>query len=376
LIVCEHRPPCPGCPRLGAPDIDPGARAALTALSEENGLGALRVIVGPALGFRHRARLAVRGRVTSPKVGIFETGSHRVVAIPRCLVHHPLVNEVAREVRRAVVESRTSAYSDAAHYGIVRYVQIVVERRTTTAQVVVITNSETPAPVEALLGALRARLGERLHALFWNGNPARANRILGPIWSHITGPEAIEESMGGARVFYPPGAFGQNHTALAARLVDLVHEWVPDGARVLELYAGVGPIGLGLTTRVESVTFNEISGDSLRGLDMGVAALDPSVQGRVKIVRGAAALASSVVASSDVVVADPPRKGLDAEIKNALVAAPPRLFVYVACGLPSFLDDAAQLLASEKFRLAELAVFDMFPYTNHVEVAARFDRRD
>ncbi len=48
-----------------------------------------------AFGYRHRKRLAVRGRAASPKIGIFQEGSHRVVDIPRCLVHHPLVNEVA-----------------------------------------------------------------------------------------------------------------------------------------------------------------------------------------------------------------------------------------------------------------------------------------
>ena len=94
-LECTHRPPCPGCPRLGATDVPDGARSALTALARDAGLAGIDVVRGAQLAFRHRARLAVRGRAAAPKIGLFETGSHRVVHIPRCLVQHPLVNDVA-----------------------------------------------------------------------------------------------------------------------------------------------------------------------------------------------------------------------------------------------------------------------------------------
>jgi tRNA/tmRNA/rRNA uracil-C5-methylase (TrmA/RlmC/RlmD family) len=76
------------------------ARAALGTLLAAAGLPPPVVVEGASFGYRHRARLAVRGRAASPKIGIFQEGSHRVVDIPRCLVHHPLVNEVAASPRR------------------------------------------------------------------------------------------------------------------------------------------------------------------------------------------------------------------------------------------------------------------------------------
>jgi tRNA/tmRNA/rRNA uracil-C5-methylase (TrmA/RlmC/RlmD family) len=69
---------------------------ALTALCREADVPPPAVVEGPPFGYRHRARLAVRGRSASPKVGIFQEGTHRIVDIPRCLVHHPLVNEWRR----------------------------------------------------------------------------------------------------------------------------------------------------------------------------------------------------------------------------------------------------------------------------------------
>jgi len=84
--------------------------------------------------------------VGSPKLGLFELGTHRVVHIPTCSVHHPLINRVAAVVRRALVDARVSSYSDKAHLGLARYLQVVVERSSQSAQVVIVANSATPRP--------------------------------------------------------------------------------------------------------------------------------------------------------------------------------------------------------------------------------------
>ena len=75
------------------------------------------------------------------------------------------------------------------------------------------------------------------------------------------------------------------------------------------------------------------------------------------------------------VIADPPRKGLDPELTDVLAEQPPARFLYVSCGLDSFLSDAARLTEGGALRLAALTAFDLMPYTGHVELVARFDRR-
>ena len=72
---CPHRPPCPGCPRYGVAGIEASATERLAALAARAGLELARPQLGSPLGFRTRARLAVRGRAASPKVGIFQTGT-------------------------------------------------------------------------------------------------------------------------------------------------------------------------------------------------------------------------------------------------------------------------------------------------------------
>ena len=372
-LICPHQPSCPGCPRLGHPGPEPQALARLTALALRLGAAPPEVRRGPSTGFRRRARLAIRGRADAPKLGIFQSGTHRAVHIPRCLVHHPVINRVAALVRESLARQGIPTYSDQAHAGLVRYMQVVVERQTELAQVSLVTNQAAPQGLEPLFADVQRAIGEQLHGLWWNGNPERTNTILGPHWQHVSGQQHVEDRSGNARLFYPPHAFGQSNLDLAMQLAADVRALSRPGERVLELYAGVGAIGLALAASAGELWLNELGEGSLQGLELGVAALPPEQAAKVRIVRGPAAEAASLVAGRDFVIADPPRKGLDAALLQALRAAPPPRFAYVSCDADSLERDASQL--EGPFRLASLTAYDLFPHTEHVESLAVFERR-
>jgi 23S rRNA (uracil1939-C5)-methyltransferase len=374
-LVCPHRPACPGCPRFGERGADPAALLRLSEFSNEAGLAPPKVVNGPALGFRHRVRLAVRGRANNPKLGLFELRSHRVVHIPDCRVHHPLINDVARVVRSAMADLRIPPYSDGAHAGRIRYLQVVVERATQSAQLVIVSNELAPDGLEALFERVRTELGARLHSLHWNGNPERTNSILGPHWQKLCGPDTVIENVAGTRLHYPPGAFGQSNLPLADALAARVRELVPEGSAVLELYAGVGALGLPLVQRVSRLALNELGPDSLAGLNRGMAELAPELAARVHVHPGAAATCTPLLAGAGIVIVDPPRRGLERPLLDALLESPPERLIYVSCGLESFLEQARELLSSSRYTLEGLEVFALFPYTEHVETLAWFGRR-
>ena len=371
---CPHRPPCPGCPRFGELGLGLAARTTLAELSRAHGLPEPAVISGGTVGFRLRARLAVRGRVGSPKLGLFEEGTHRVVHIPNCSVHHPLINRVASVVRRALVDARVTCYSDRAHLGLVRHVQVVVERGSQTAQVVLVANSATPEPLAACLDLVRERLGQDLHSLWFNANQEPTNVILGPRFEHWYGPASVVEHFGGAAIYYPPGAFGQSNLDIAQSLIEHLREQIPPGAKALEFYAGVGAIGLSVLGQVSEIRMNELSPHSLAGLELGLAQLEPTSRAKVSVIPGEAGASSSQAAGAEVVIADPPRKGLDPELSTYLSEQPPARFLYVSCGLESFLKDVERLTSPGKLRLAALTAFNLLPFTEHVETVARFER--
>jgi len=209
------------------PGLAQAAESALGNLAAQHGLGPVPVISGEMTGFRQRARLAIRGRVGSPKLGLFELGTHRVVHIPNCVVHDPLINRVAEVVRRALVEARVSPYSDQAHAGVARYLQVVVERSSRTAQVTLVANAEDPSSLEPCFDLIRDRLGPELHSLWWNRNTERANTILGSEFRLIAGAASVVEHFGGAAIHYPPGAFGQNNLGIAERIIEHVQRSYP-----------------------------------------------------------------------------------------------------------------------------------------------------
>ncbi len=332
------------------------------------------MISGQTAGFRLRARLAIRGRQGSPKLGLFELGTHRVVHIPNCSVQHPLINRVASVVRRALVDARVTCYSDYTHLGLARYLQVVVERSSQTAQVVMVANSATAEPFAACFELIRERLGGELHSLWFNANRERSNTILGPDFQNWCGPAGVVERFGGAAVHYPPGAFGQNNLDIAQRIIEHVRTQIPEGARVAEFYAGVGAIGLSVLTQACEIRMNEAGAQSLHGLELGLAQLDPANRAKISVFPGPAGAARLAASGAQVVIADPPRKGLDPELTEYLGVHPPERFVYVSCGLESFLDDAARLTSYGKLRLGALSAFNLLPFTGHVETVARFER--
>jgi tRNA/tmRNA/rRNA uracil-C5-methylase (TrmA/RlmC/RlmD family) len=332
------------------------------------------VISGATSGFRLRARLAIRGRLGAPKLGMFQLGTHRLVHIPNCSVQHPLVNHVAAVVRRTLVDAAVPPYSEAAHRGLARYLQVVVERGSQRAQVVLVANSETAEPLAACLDLIRDRLGDALHSLWFSAHCVRSNTILGPEFRNWCGPASVIERFGGAAVHYPPGAFGQSNLDIAERIVEHLRARIPDGARVAEFYAGVGAIGLSLLSRVSAMRMNEMSPHSLQGLSFGIAALDPTDRAKVAVVPGPAGAVCEAMRGADTVIADPPRKGLDANLLQSLCADPPARFLYVSCGLQSFIEDTARLTSTGQLRLRELAAFNLMPYTEHVETVATFER--
>jgi 23S rRNA (uracil1939-C5)-methyltransferase len=378
MDVCSHRPPCPGCPRFAEPGVASGALARLERLAAETGAELSNVESAAPIGHRHRARLMVRGRAASPKIGLFQTGSHRIVDTPQCQVHHPVINRVAAALKRAIRATSAAPYADAPHRGLVRALQVAVERASQRAQVVVVVNALDPESSRPLLDVFARELDDDgdLHSLWWNGNAERSNVILGARWHHCSGPTALVETIGNARVFFPPGAFGQSHLALADRIVAAVHALARGTDRIAEWYAGCGAFGLGLLARGADVAFNEESPHALTGLGRGIEELGTAAKLRAEIVPGRAGDCPQLARDRELGLVDPPRRGLDPELLAALCAEPPPRLAYVSCGVESLERDARALSSSGRLRLQRLVPYALFPFTEHVETLAVFECSD
>ncbi len=373
---CPHRSACPGCPRFALADPPERAWRQIREITRAAGLPEPHFHSTPGRGHRLRARLAVRGRARSPKIGLFQAGSHRIADTPNCPVHHPLINGAARALRAAIRETGIEPYADRPHRGALRYAQFVVERESERVQVVLVGCGADPEILGALPEVYADKLGSRLQGLFFNAQPERTNAILGPTMTRLRGEPATRERIGDVEVFFPPGAFGQNHLPLFDRAVERIAGIVPEDSVIGEMYCGVGSIGLGLLRTARQIRFNERSPDGLIGLDLGLAARPAEERARAAHFPGSAGERLDAIEGAQIVIVDPPRRGLDPELCEALTARPPKRLVYLACGLERLIEDLVRLQAPGRLRLAGLEVFDFFPFTEHVETLVWLDADD
>lgn len=267
---------------------------------------------------------------------------------------------------------KLSPYVDGPHRGLVRYLQVLVPARLPGLQVTIVTNDDSPKSSESLFAAFEKEMDSEVTSLWWNGQPERSNSILGPHWQLMKGVEFTADKILDAEVHFHPAAFSQANPILFDRIVEHINEEVPAKARILELYCGVGGIGLNLIEDASSIVFNEHSRAAIQGLEKSLAALPALLQEKSQVHMGPAADAASAIAAADVVVADPARKGLDPEVMKTIIRQPPEVLVLVACGFESFLRDAKRLIDSRAMTLSSLTPVALFPYGDQVETLAIF----
>lgn len=178
-----------------------------------------------------------------------------------------------------------------------------------------------------------------------------------------------------------PGMFWQVHPALAPALCAVLRDWAPScaGGVAWDLYGGAGVLATVLADVVQpqgSVTVVESDRRAVAAGEEALADLSQVrwVTGRVERVLAAASTAG-LAGPPDLVVADPPRRGLGREVVHALADAAPGRVVYVACDPASLARDLASF-AGRGYRLIQLRAFDAFPMTHHFETVALLEPTD
>ena len=187
-------------------------------------------------------------------------------------------------------------------------------------------------------------------------------------------PIEIEAAPGAGTVRISPGVFFQANAALRGALAEAVHLLSEGGERVLELFAGSGFFTLGLAERFRRVLVVESQGRATQDLARN---LEAAGHENVEIVTGLAErkLESPALAefAPDVIVLDPPRKGLEGAAADRIASLGAARIVYVACDPATQARDVARIVR-QGYRLTDLRAFDFFPQTPHVESIALLER--
>ncbi|HEX8768219.1 MAG TPA: RsmD family RNA methyltransferase, partial [Jatrophihabitans sp.] len=212
------------------------------------------------------------------------------------------------------------------------------------------------------------------------GRPGGHRRSTRPVLSteQLSGPPALHYLVAGRRFTVHPAGFWQTHPAAAEVFTETVlRAAVPrQGVRVLDLYAGSGLFTAALASAVTGTgRVLGLEADPTAVADAGANLADQPWAGvrratvTAQAVEAAAAELSTDAGRLDIVVLDPPRSGAGREVLTAILAAQPRVVVYVACD-PSALARDVRIAMDAGWRLDELSAFDAFPMTHHVECIA------
>lgn len=233
--------------------------------------------------------------------------------------------------------------------------------------------------------------GEALVALVGRGPAAKAvdlghrlvdAGIAGVAWSEadprgrfrrgverVAGRRTVPQRFNHLTLSVAATSFSQPNALGAAALYLQVTQWAGRGASALDLYAGGGAIAFHLADRFGEVTALEVeSGAVARGrTDAGRLGID-----NVRFVRGNAGRLDPPT-GYDVVVVDPPRAGLSAELRDALIAGTFERLVYVSCDAATWARDVADLHL-KGLELRRVEPYDLYPHTHHVELLSLLER--
>ncbi len=362
-LRCKYFPLCPGCEVQGDVSLPPIYEELKTFFAPHLPLS---LTVKEITGWRHRSKLAVRGTVSRPQIGLFKQGSHDVISIPSCPLHHPSINRVCAHVQRKMIELKIAPYCEKTHQGCLRYLQCAVERKTGRVQLVLVVNHKDPA-LERFVQQLY--IEEAFHSLWLNVQPARTNRIFGDEWILCKGEPYLWETLCQVDCAFHPACFGQAHLSLYDDVLNTIQTWVPPNQNILELYAGMGTIGLNLASQSTAVTCVEINPYAKECFEASRLKLPSALQDKITFETNTADQAQI---NHDLVIVDPPRKGLEPKVLEAIHQGTSQL-IYLSCGPQSFQRDCEYLLARGwKIERAEGYLF--FPGTNHVEILCKLTK--
>ena len=351
-------------------------RSCLNRIGGEN-LTEVPILAAPTCrGYRNKAQYPVASHKGRAYAGFFKAGTHSVVENDRCLILPDEMDQVKDIIIDHMNRFRIPAYDEIAHTGLVRH--IYVRRGVVSGQVLVclVINGRKLPHAEKLTESLKKVPGFTSFVL--SVNTKKGNTILGDEFITLYGPGTIEDTLCGLVFRLSPRSFYQVNHHQAQRLYRAAIEQagITKEDTVLDLYCGVGTITLamaGAAGRVigvevipqavedakENAKRNGIENAEFFCGDAGQAALALEEQG----------------VRADVVVVDPPRKGLNADTIEALSRFAHRRIVYVSCDPATLARDVA-LLKERGYALKNAMAADLFPRCAHVETVVLLGRKD
>lgn len=330
------------------------------------------------LNYRNKAQYPIGiNKQGEPVIGVFANRTHEVIPIDNCLIQNKKSEEIAKFIIEFIKEKNISIYDEKTGKGLVRHIVTKVGIKTEEIMCVIVINGHKIPNENELVENLKTRYPE-IKAIVKNINMKNTNVILGQENINLYGNGYIEDILGEYKFKISPLSFYQVNPVQAEKLYNLGVSMaeITKNDVVFDLYCGIGTISLFMSKFAKKVYGIEIVEEAVKMAKENAQNNNVSntefFAGDVEIVLDD--LINNKGLKADVVMFDPPRKGLDKKSIDNILNIRPKKIVYISCNPATLIRDLADF--ENEYDIKTIIPVDMFPFTSHVECVALLELKN
>ena len=319
-------------------------------------------------GYRNKAMYPV-GEIDGKIVcGFYSRRSHRVVSYLDCDLQPEIFKKILKEILEWCNDKKISAYDEISHKGLLRHIYLRKGEHSGEIMVCLVVTDFNGAAFDGLAQALGKKFSQ-VKSVVLNLNKKNTNVILGDKCKTVFGQDYITDTMCGRTFRISPLSFYQVNTVQAERLYEIAKDYaqLKEGETLLDLYCGVGTIGLSVADEKNKLVGVEIIPQAIENAKIN-AKLN-GAENAEYICGDAGEIAKTLLErgeAPDVIIADPARKGCDSLSIESMVKMSPKRIVMISCNHATAARDCA-LLCEKGYKIEKGRAVDLFPRTTHIE---------
>ena len=306
-----------------------------------------------------------------PVIGVFANRTHEVIPIEKCLIQNPKSEEITKFILNFIKKEHISVYNEETRKGLFRHIVIKVGIKTGEIMCILVINGKTIPKEEILIKNLVENFPQ-IKTIVKNINTKNTNVILGQDNINVYGDGHIEDILGEYKFKISPLSFYQVNPIQAEKLYELGVKMaeISKEDTVFDLYCGIGTISIFMAKYAKKVYGVEIVEDAIKDAKENAKLNNVTntefFAGDTEIVLDELINQKKVI--PDIVMFDPPRKGLAKNSINNILNIKPKKIVYISCNPATLVRDLAEF--ESLYEVKSIVPVDMFPFTSHVEVCA------
>lgn len=326
-------------------------------------------------GYRNKVQFPVQEQDGRPVAGFFSGKTHRVIPVRHCRIQPDCADAIRGAVLAWMEQYHIRAYDEQTHTGYIRHIYIRFGAESGQILVCIVANcAQLPKKKQLVAALLAAEPG--ITTIVFSPNTKKGNTVLGTEFHPLYGDGTITDTLCGLQFRLSAPAFYQVNHAQAERLYEKAVQLagLTGNETVLDLYCGTGTITLCLARHAKKAIGVEIVPQAIEDAKFNAA---QNGMENVEFFCMDAGQAAKMLADRhtrpDVIVVDPPRKGVSADVIEAIGTMAPQRVVYVSCD-PATLARDLKLLTAAGYTLQTAEAFDLFPRCAHVETVVLLSR--